>query len=222
MQTKPFGLNAAHLRILAMVLMLLDHLWATIIPGNLWMTMAGRLAFPIFAFQTAQGYHHTKDFKAYAKRLLIFGLISEIPFNFLVSDVPIWPFQQNVMFTMLLGLYACKYWDEQKFGKLALTILLGLVGFVDYGYLGVVTVLMFHVLRGNRWMQLAALVVINCLGFRGQMIPLLGMELPLQSFAVLAWLPLQLYNGEKGLGGKLWQYASYLFYPIHMLILGIL
>jgi len=42
-------LNSTTLRILAMALMLLDHLWATIIPGNAdWMTCLGRLAFPIF------------------------------------------------------------------------------------------------------------------------------------------------------------------------------
>lgn len=49
-------LNSAHLRILALGLMLLDHLWATIVPGNDWMTFLGRMAFPIFAFQAAEGY----------------------------------------------------------------------------------------------------------------------------------------------------------------------
>ena len=48
----PFGgLSANALRLLAMGFMLLDHMWATIVPGNLWMTCVGRLAFPIFAFQ---------------------------------------------------------------------------------------------------------------------------------------------------------------------------
>ena len=50
-----FGLTAAHLRILALVLMLLDHLWGTVVPGNDWMTYVGRMAFPIFAFQAAEG-----------------------------------------------------------------------------------------------------------------------------------------------------------------------
>ena len=43
-------LNSNSLKILAMILMLLDHLWATIVPGNQWMTNIGRMAFPIFAF----------------------------------------------------------------------------------------------------------------------------------------------------------------------------
>ena len=76
MTQRKFGLTATHLRILALGLMLLDHLWATVVPGNNWMTYVGRMAFPIFAFQAAEGYHHTHDFKGYCKRLAIFALVS--------------------------------------------------------------------------------------------------------------------------------------------------
>ena len=50
------ALNATTLRILAMSLMLLDHMWATVIPGNEWMTFVGRLAFPIFAYYSSSYY----------------------------------------------------------------------------------------------------------------------------------------------------------------------
>ena len=49
-------LNGLMLKLLAMALMLCDHMWATIVPGNQWMNDLGRLAFPIFAFQIAEGY----------------------------------------------------------------------------------------------------------------------------------------------------------------------
>ncbi|MBR4062754.1 MAG: conjugal transfer protein TraX, partial [Clostridia bacterium] len=49
-------INSNTLKILAMVLMLFDHLWATIVPDNQWMTCVGRLAFPIFAFMISEGY----------------------------------------------------------------------------------------------------------------------------------------------------------------------
>ena len=222
MNKTKFGLTATHLRILALFLMLLDHLWATVVPGNNWMTYLGRMAFPIFAFQAAEGYHHTHDFKGYCKRLAIFALVSEIPFNLMIFSSPIFPFHQNVMLTLLLGLLACRAWDQRKLGWLALICLAAVLTFPDYGVMGVLTVLMFHALRDWKWAQLLMLIAINWFGFEGQQLVFGSIKMPIQAFAILAFLPISLYHGEKGPGGKLLQYGSYLFYPLHMLILGLM
>ena len=222
MNKTKFGLTATHLRILALVLMLLDHLWATVVPGNNWMTYLGRMAFPIFAFQTAQGYIHTRDFKAYCKRLALFALISEIPFNLMLMSSPIFPFHQNVMLTLLLGLLACRAYDRKRWGSVAGWIILGAVTFCDYGSLGVVSVLMFHIFREYPLGQLLMLIAINGFGYEGQQLLLGRMEIPVQAFAILAFIPICLYSGEKGRGGKWLQYGSYIFYPAHMLILWLL
>ncbi len=215
-------LNATHLRILALVLMLLDHLWATVVPGNLWMNCVGRIAFPIFAFQAAEGYVHTHDLKGYCKRLAIFALISEIPFNLMLMSYPLFPFHQNVMLTLLLGLLACRAWDRRKWWQLVLLLPASVLSFPDYGALGVATVLMFHVFRGQKLLQLLMLVAINWFGFEGQNLLFGAFEFPVQAFAILAIVPICLYNGEKGKGGKVLQYGSYVFYPLHMLILWLL
>ena len=110
-------LNSNVLKIIAMILMLLDHLWATFVPDNQWMTLVGRMAFPIFAFLIVEGYFHTSDYKKYIKRLLIFGLISEIPFNLIYAGSLIFPFHQNVMFTLALGLLIISEIDKIKSNK---------------------------------------------------------------------------------------------------------
>ena len=222
MNKSKFGLNAAHLRILALRMMLLDHLWATTVSGNDWMTYLGRMAFPIFAFQAAQGYLHTHDFKAYCKRLLIFAAVSEIPFNLMMMSSPIFPFHQNVMLTLLLGLLACRAWDRKRWAAMVGWIVLGALTLCDYGSLGVCTVLLFHIFRGQKLAQLLMLICINGFGYEGQQLLLGRMEIPVQAFAILAFIPIFLYNGEKGKGGKALQYGSYVFYPLHMLLLWLL
>ena len=201
------------------------------------MNYVGRLAFPIFAFQAAEGYFHTSDFKQYCKRLLIFGLISEIPFNLFLSGSWVYPFHQNVMFTLLLGILALRCMDRAKRENtwkqrlrsgllLAALALAGECMLVDYGAKGVLTVVAFGMLRGFRgaelW-QLAAMVLLHLVRFQGRQLPLetgFGtLYFPVQGFAVLALVFVWLYNGEKGPRNKLLQYGSYGFYPVHFLIL---
>jgi len=232
------------LKLLACAFMLSDHLWATIVPGNMWMNYVGRLAFPIYAFLIAEGYRHTSDVGRYARRLLIFGLISEIPFNLMYAGGPIFPFHQNVMFTLLLGLLSIRFIDtiRQNFSArqsfktqirpvLSLTgcLLLAAVGFVDYGFWGVVMMIAFHLLRdfcGSRLLLLAAMVYIHCEAYKGMFIPveLFGhsFEFATQGFAVLALPLIWLYNGKKGRSSKTLQYGFYAFYPVHMLVLALL
>ena len=234
---KPFGgINANQLRGLAMFLMLLDHLWATLVPGNFWMTYLGRLAFPIFAFQISEGFFHSADRKRYAKRLFLFALLSEVPFDLIYGGTVLYPFHQNVMFTLLLGLLACCAIDRARRERPAQAILRGtlsvaglfllsLGGMVDYGWRGMLTVVAFYVLRDfpGAWLaQAAALVLLNIVNFMGQTIPVLGWDFPTQGFAVLSLLPIWLYNGRRGGGGKALQYAFYAFYPAHMLVLYLL
>ena len=236
--SKRFGISATTLRLLAMLFMLLDHMWATVVPGNNWMTYVGRLAFPIFAFQLVEGFYHTSNRQAYFKRLLILALISEIPFNLMIVSSPIFPFHQNTVFTLLLGLWAISEIDNArkirtkpvmaKASFILLTVwLLGLLGFVDYGWKGVMTVVAFYVFRNGRFAKIGqffSLLLLNVVLFEGQSFALFdgAYYLPTQVFALLALIPIWLYDGSKGIGGKRFQHAAYLFYPVHLLILHLL
>ena len=233
----PFGgLTSNMLRFIAVVLMVSDHIWATYMTFGDWMTYIGRMAFPIFAFQIAEGFIHTKKFKKYALRLLGFALISEIPFNFFYSSRWFNPYHQNVLFTLLLGLMAIKVIDNLKKNHTAKDIALSVlwlllisiasvIGFVDYGFNGVLMVVLFYVFRDFpfAWvLQLIGMVCINVIFFEGQVIPteIFGhyVEIPTQAFAVFALIPIWLYGGRKGMSNKVLQYSFYAFYPVQMMI----
>ena len=191
----------------------------------------------IFAFQIAEGFRHTSNFKRYALRLLVFGVLSEIPFDLMYASTVFYPFHQNVMFTLLLGLLAIRQldraWRRRTAGAAALGVLgvlgawlSGTLGMVDYGGMGVLTVVVFYVFRDiplARVGQLGCLFLLDMVFFRGEYltVELLGhtLELQTQGFALLALIPIWLYDGEKGRGGRLLQYGSYAFYPLHMLAL---
>lgn len=231
------GIDALTLKLLAMVLMLLDHMWATVwsVP---WFTAAGRLAFPIFAFQIAEGFFQTRDRKRYRKRMLLFALLSEIPFNLMVADSLVYPLHQNVMFTFLIALLLME-WMERSRGSVpkflgvsvvcaGLAFLLGLLSFVDYNHYGVFMVLLFYWTRGlrcGRFIQLLGLLYI-CDAMGGQVLTaeLLGhtFEFGRQMLAVLALVPIWLYDGRQGYHSGPVQYACYAFYPVHLLVLYLL
>ena len=105
-------LDALALKCLAMALMLCDHLWATVVPGNDWLTSVGRLAFPIFAFQIAEGFARTHSRKGYLKRMFLWALASEIPFNLMYGGAAFYPFHQNVLWTFLISLALISLIDQ--------------------------------------------------------------------------------------------------------------
>lgn len=237
-----FEITSMLLHFLAMGFMLLDHLWATIVPGNQqWMTCVGRLAFPIFAFMTVEGFFYTKNLKRYMGRMLLFALLSEIPFNLMLTGSVVYPFHQNVLWCFLIGLCLMAWNEKMKatgklwlqlvtaVGTLLLGTLLGMFTFVDYGSAGVQMVLLFYFFRGRNWwnylLQLAGMIYINReIGGLIYEFELFGrsVSFPQQYFAVLALIPIWLYRGKQGPHNKALQMVYYAFYPVHILVLWIL
>lgn len=230
------------LHIMAMVFMLCDHLWGTIVPGNDWLTCIGRISFPIFAFMIVEGYFQTGNLRKYAGRLLLFAILSEIPFNLAMGSRLFYPIHQNVLWSFLisLGLLHCnekakathKIWIQiiVGFATVLFGYIIGLVTMVDFYHAGILTVLVFYFFRQKKWWsyigQLLCLWYINTemLGGLAYEIYLLGNTyfFTRQSFALLALIPIWLYCGKQGYHSKLLQYAYYAFYPLHLLILGII
>ena len=100
------------LHLMAMLFMLCDHLWGVSIVHHDFFTCIGRLTFPIYAFLLVEGYFHTSNLKKYAKRLLIFAILSEIPFNLMMSGSLFFPIHQNVLWSFLIAL-GLIHWNEK-------------------------------------------------------------------------------------------------------------
>ncbi len=216
------------LHLLAMLLMLCDHLQLTLLPELPILRCIGRLAFPLFAFMAVEGYYHTRSLKKYLGRLLILAVISEVPFNMLVSGSVFDPMRQNVIWTIILGLlciWAFENIAADRQRLLSAVIIIASLGAailanVDYSSAGVLTLLAFYAFRGStvrcKLLQLLSLGFIN-------LVLLGGIELtfPYQALAILSLPIIWLYDGSQGLHNGYIKTANYLFYPAHMLILAL-
>ena len=221
-------MNSFALHVLAMLLMLCDHLQLTLLPELPILRCVGRLAFPLFAFMAVEGYLRTRSLKNYLLRLLMLAVISEIPFDLLVSGSVFDPMHQNVIWTIILGLCCIRAFEnisaDLKKMLSAVVIIASLaaaiIARVDYSSAGVLTLLAFYAFRGNtvrcRLMQLLSLAFINLVLLGG-----IEFAFPYQALAVLSLPIIWLYDGSQGPHNGFIKAANYLFYPAHMLILAL-
>ena len=177
----------------------------------------GRLAFPLFCFLLVEGFLHTHDRRKYGRNLLVFALISEIPFN-LTHGGHLYGWSQNVFFTLFLGFLALcvvRRWEEDsqaipqsaifaEHNRLLVLIVAGYLLRCDYGNCGISFILLLYVLRRNEILRAA----IGCCFLGSRWI------------AGLAFIPMAFYNGRRGfIQGSFGKYLFYLFYPLHLLAL---
>ena len=231
------GLTAFDLKLIAVVTMFIDHMGYTLFPGVLWLRCIGRLAFPIFAFQIAEGAVRTKHFGKYLLRLVAFAIVAEVPFNLMCRQSILYGGGQNVMWTLLIALAAvgCVRWAERQDNPSLLAAtwaaaavggyLLGEWAMTDYGGWGVVTVLVFYVCRGRKWglpLELAAMVAIHAFALPSAHVMIGSVRFPIQALAVLALIPIHLYDGRQGPHYRALQIGFYAFYPAHILILALI
>ena len=224
-------LNGFHLKLIAVCTMFIDHMGDTLFPGVMWLRCIGRVAFPIFCFLIAEGCVHTHDRKKYALRLLVFAVLSEIPFN-LMTGRAVWnPYDQNVLWTLLLGAAVCWSIDGVLKRRTAPAFVLTGAAMVaafwllevfctDYGGWGMLLVAMFYGVRRAPYGQ-AAKMAAQAVGLAFFCIGVMG-GVTIELWALTALVPIWLYNGQRGFSHKAVQYGFYAFYPLHILILSLI
>lgn len=113
-------LDATTLKLLAVVLMVLDHIHEMFVSmgAPMWLTMAGRLVFPMFLFAASESFYYTHSKKRYLQRLL-FASWGMTIFTFILQAVlpnPDVILMNNAFSTFFVtGLYML-CWDTLKAG----------------------------------------------------------------------------------------------------------
>lgn len=235
---KAEGLTADAVKWVAIAAMLIDHIAWGFVPldtalGQV-MHIIGRITAPTMCFFIAEGYAHTRNIKRYALRLGTFAVLSQVPFTLFqygsfrfaaagrVSEV------FSVIYTLFLSLLAVWAWDTIRSRSLRTLAVIGLCILAlpgDWMFIDIMFTLVFWIYRGDFKNQAIWFTVFTTgmVAFFVISSVLSGRPAYNEMFqvGVLLCLPLlRLYNGERG-GGRSSKWTFYVFYPAHLLVLGL-
>ncbi|MBR5382845.1 MAG: hypothetical protein IK133_03400 [Clostridia bacterium] len=225
------------LKMIALVCMIIDHVGARIYPEIGELRVIGRIAFPLYIWCMAVGASYTSNPIRYALRLLLVGLVTQ-PF-FMLGLSHSWT-QWNVFATLFFGYLGILGIRTNKYGSRiwAPLIVLLIPCFVtmDYGWRGVLLIMLLYLVRGNRWAILAVMVpyclfwgsntytVQRLCGIELANLPVFKLDLfkpflRIQAMAILS-LPLILWpRRERTPFPKVLAYAAY---PAHLAVLWLI
>ena len=235
-------LSQERLKLIACITMLLDHVGATVVLECFYeatgeskaqllqvyeiLRTVGRLAFPIYCFLLAEGAYHTHNPNRYALRLFVGAVLAEIPYDLALYGEIAWD-HQSVMVTLFLGFLMLEV--IKKTPRMVLK-LLAIVPFAlladqlstDYGSSGILVIALFALTRELPYRGLLQFLGIWCIFSPNHLMALNwlgGFSVTIQEMAALAALPIALYSGQKSTSNKAVQWAFYLFYLVHLLVL---
>lgn len=188
--------------------MLVDHIGYFFLPSVEVLRIIGRLAFPLFGYALVQGERHTSNFSGYLFRLIIFTLISQIPYAIFVRND-----RFNIGLELLLALVLLRF--DRKLKSLFFKFLIfGLVGITavvfnsEYDIYGLIAIYLIAHYKNDFWWWFFWSIL--------HIVPMFSGSLT-QPFAVVTPLIFRLSNGNKG---SLNPWIFYFFYPIHLFLLG--
>ncbi|MBN3889364.1 MAG: TraX family protein [Nostoc sp. JL31] len=206
--------SAFNIKILAAVFMVMDHVCYLLMPELVILHLLGRLSFPLFAWLLAEGEKHTRNVHRYGGRLLIAAIISQPIYSIVFQSLSL-----NILFTLLLGLVMLRLvkrypelWQQLIIIGLCAAVAEGLG--VEYGTYGIGVIFLMSLmdkLKPKVWL------LYWCI-FHFFILVILSMLNIFQGWAILAGFIVFQFNGQQGSRAR-W---FYLFYPAHLIILGII
>ena len=205
---------------IAIVTMVIDHMGLFFFPQIIWFRVVGRLSFILFAWLIANGARYTKNIDRYIKRLLIFALISQIPYS-LAFYVLGAEQALNIFFTLALGLIAIKFikqTDNYKVWAAAIIVTSLIAELInsDYGALGVLSISLFYVFYNNIGQTAVSQTILYLL------FSLLNPQNNISIIQPAALISLAFIKEYNGKSGPRFKYLFYAFYPAHLVVLILL
>ncbi len=238
-------LSSNQIKIIAIIAMTADHIAWALYPSYqkdllpVLLHIIGRITCPIMCYFVAEGFYHTRNINKYTARLFVFALISHVPYmlssvNF-VDMRSLIPFyygsvldQTSVMWSLAWGLVMLRVANSEKIKsglKIILVILICLVSFPsDWSCIAALCVLSFGTNRGNFKAQMLLMIFYTVLYALVYFLALDKTYALIQMAVVLAIPLLAAYNGERGknpLVNKAMKWVFYIYYPLHLLIIGL-
>lgn len=235
-------LNKDVIKYIAMFTMLLNHI-ATVFmnpesaAGNIFIC-AGYFTAPVMIYFLIEGYDYTRSRKRYLGRLFLFAVISELPFCLALTQEGVLEFYGfNMLFTLCLCFLLI--YIEREMTHMAMRNLL-IVGiflastFCDWAFIAPAFTLFFiHGKINNKAGMKAAFVkamvffgIFNLIGGIGRFSlwqNLLYAALAMAAVGVAGFCVTVLYNGKRMEKGKTFsKWFFYIFYPAHLLIIGLI
>jgi len=220
--TRRFDFGRELLKIIAIVTMAIDHVGNILYPELLFLQIIGRLAFPIFAYLIVLGVESTKKPLKYMTTLLVFALISQIPY-FLAFGIQ--PFERlNILFSLLLSAVTVYFYNKRS--PLAFVpLLLSIILMTEGSYYVVLTAVGMKLLKDSPKIGALALFALNVqflflssdLHTQIQILSLFA--LPLIFLHIKNKLKKEILIPENSLAYSLRKYAFYIFYPLHLALI---
>lgn len=221
------------LKIIACFTMLLCHIPFVYPQYSVPLMYIGKISFPLYAFLISEGYVHTRNFSKYLTRLIVFGVISQIPAYLLFVGKSFNGLYLNIFFTLALGLLGIRIYDKikSKYISTPLIILLAVIAELlkfDYGAFGILMIVCFYVFKKNKLNMVLSQMFLMFILYMKKMsyytFSLFNLQYILFQllFSVISLAIILTYNGKKGKSSGKIKLMFYFFYPVHLIILDLL
>lgn len=224
-------MSSFFLKIFALIFMIIDHTGFILFPGQTIFRAIGRLAFPLFAYQMAVGFSHTRNKEKHILKLLLFAILCQIP-NLIMINIYENAIMFNIIFTFVLALLIIYSIEKFKFIEstgttkkinfknllfsLVLTTVLILIGIylkVDYGWYGILLTVAFYFTLHKKILSIIAFFILLNLN---HIINHNFMSL-LAYISMFDCIFILLFNGKRGYKFSWVFYALYIFHFIPLL-----